>query len=76
MFNSKKVLNRHELEEHGIETELPICNICKFESHGFKALGRHMVVHTEERNVSCDKCGEKFKYKDSIGKHKLIHQPR
>ena len=73
-FNSKKVLNRHKLEEHGIEGELSICSICKFESPNVHSLARHMAVHTVERNFSCDECGEKFKYERSIGKHKMMHQ--
>ena len=51
------------------------CHICHFVFKGYRSqalnqLKKHMTIHTGEKPFECDKCGEKFRRRDYLVRHK------
>lgn len=75
-YSSIPTLKTHiEIKHSPSEMKTYTCTICK---KMFPTKGRlkvHMIVHSDERPFTCERCGTSFKYKDAFQLHKIhIHE--
>jgi uncharacterized Zn-finger protein len=68
-FNRKDNLKKHLLLHTGAK-KLEKCNIC---NRSFTRLGRHIVLHFEDKPYLCDICNKSFSRVDVLKRHKALH---
>ena len=69
-FDKKIGLKEHIVNVHPGETKIHKCKICQRSFTRSADLTRHQIVHSTERNVSCDECGKLFKHQINLAAHK------
>ncbi|XP_063880944.1 zinc finger protein ZFMSA12A-like isoform X1 [Scylla paramamosain] len=73
IFNKISSLKNHQRRKH--QDSLQTCPQCNKLYPTHYLWTRHMLVHTNSRPFSCDKCEKKFKSKAELINHKRIHRP-
>merc|ERR1712117_387646 len=71
VFTTKHQRNVHRARVHFPDRNK--CKICQITFAGASSLRRHNLIHTDERNISCDECGKKFRDKADLADHKRMH---
>ncbi len=69
-FDNRVGLKDHLASVHPGERKLHRCKICQRAFTRNSDLVRHHIVHSTERNVSCDLCGKTFKHQINLAAHK------
>lgn len=67
-FQNKQELKKHIMDDHSGGRSF-ICTVCTHRSKSQSKLNIHMRQHTLNKIHSCDHCGQKFAFKNSLTKH-------
>ncbi|KAG0710083.1 Zinc finger protein 418 [Chionoecetes opilio] len=73
IFSKISSLKNHQRRKH--QESLQTCPQCNKLYPAHYLWTRHMLVHTNSRPFSCDKCEKKFKSKAELINHQRIHRP-
>lgn len=72
-FATKKLLDIHMLE-HGSKKNT--CRVCGKFLTSKKNLRLHMSIHSGEKNFICEICGQRFRLKSFLNRHRQCHLPK
>ena len=77
-FPSKKRLNVHMLQKHGLESKPGVrtrltCHVCNKTWNTASELKGHMARHSDEKSFVCVECGKCLKTERSLQTHSLLH---
>lgn len=73
-FVFESSLKRHVREIHLKEKD-SVCDICGWEGFGKARMQRHMMKHSDERNIKCPDCDKAYKTKKTMRQHfRNMHQ--
>ncbi|KAH3863003.1 zinc finger protein 37-like [Dreissena polymorpha] len=68
-------LNCHMQNEHKVEMETHLCDLCGSRFKDKKILNQHRkYVHTDERPEECPTCRRRFKNKSQLRNHLVVHK--
>nr|XP_006811981.1 PREDICTED: putative zinc finger protein ENSP00000328166-like [Saccoglossus kowalevskii] len=49
------------------------CEICQLSFDSKRSLGKHAIIHSQQKNITCNQCPESFSSVIDLQKHQMIH---
>ncbi|CAH1181898.1 unnamed protein product [Phyllotreta striolata] len=74
-FSSYSSYTKHRKKEAELRRKREPCIICNKVISTYK-LKDHLNSHTKEAPYECNECGEKYRFRSSLSRHKFIHQEK